>query len=66
MTEKNKMVFTHKQPKRERAESTQRSGGFLSIHQLRDGKLDMTPSEYCNRFASAEEWKILQGMIVER
>jgi len=41
-------------------------GGFLSLHQLEAGKLNLTDREYCVRFGSDEDWKELRARIVER
>lgn len=67
MTEKkSKMVFTHKQSKREKVESVQQPGGFLSIDQLQGGKLNLSAKDYVLRFAIDEEWKKFEKVIAER
>lgn len=41
-------------------------GGFLSIHQLLDGKLNLSDKDYCIRFGNEVDWKELRARIAER
>jgi hypothetical protein len=66
MTDKKQKLLQSQGRAREQAPATGKSGGFLSIHELQDGKLKLTAREYVNRFGTDEDFERVQEVIMER
>jgi hypothetical protein len=54
--EEKQPLLQIKEQGREQAPVTGKSGGFLSIHELQDRKLQLSDMDYCVRFAEPKEW----------
>jgi len=62
-----KIVRVEDVPEKERADiPAKKGGGFLSMHDLEDGRLNLSDKDYCIRFGSDMDWKELRARIVER